>query len=242
MAPARVALADDAAHVPRRGLRVGARDRGGQLDGRRVHGACGTASRSSASRRRRPRRRRSRRCCSSAATSRARVSTVLLDAWDGHRPRRASCRSSASGRRPTSCSAARVGDVEWFGTVTDAPRNELLRGATVFCAPSLRGESFGVVLLEAMAAGTPIVASAIEGYQNVARPGQDALLVPPGDVGALRDALRRLLDDPALRARLVASGHERAEQFSMRAPGRALPGALRPGAGPGDLADGVPAR
>jgi phosphatidyl-myo-inositol alpha-mannosyltransferase len=95
-------------------------------------------------------------------------------------------------------------------------RNELLRGATVFCAPSLRGESFGVVLLEAMAAGAPIVASAIEGYQNVARAGQDALLVPPGDVAALRNALRRLLDDPALRARLVASGRDRAEEFSMR--------------------------
>ena len=67
-----------------------------------------------------------------------------------------------------------------------------------------------------LAAGAPIVASAIEGYQNVARPGKDALLVPPGDVGALRDALRRLLDDSALRDRLVASGRERAEQFSMR--------------------------
>jgi len=60
------------------------------------------------------------------------------------------------------------------------------------------------------------VASAIEGYQNVARADQDALLVPPGDVGALRAGLRRLLDDEPLRARLVASGRERAEQFSMK--------------------------
>jgi glycosyltransferase involved in cell wall biosynthesis len=80
----------------------------------------------------------------------------------------------------------------------------------------LRGESFGVVLLEAMAAGAPIVASAIEGYRNVARSGQDALLVPPGDVVALRHALRQLLDDSGLRASLVESGRERAEQFSMR--------------------------
>jgi phosphatidyl-myo-inositol alpha-mannosyltransferase len=140
---------------------------------------------------------------------------VLLDAWAGI-DRDARLQVVGVGQQSEELQSRAVGDVEWFGPVTDAPRNALLRGATAFCAPSLRGESFGVVLLEAMAAGTPIVASAIEGYENVARPGQDALLVPPGDVEALRGALRRLLDDPALRERLVASGHERAEQFSMR--------------------------
>jgi len=140
---------------------------------------------------------------------------VLLDAW-AEIDRDARLQVVGVGQQSEELQGRAVGDVEWFGPVTDAPRNALLRGATAFCAPSLRGESFGVVLLEAMAAGAPIVASAIEGYENVARPGQDALLVPPGDVGALRDALRRLLDDPALRARLVASGHQRAEQFSMR--------------------------
>jgi phosphatidylinositol alpha-mannosyltransferase len=83
------------------------------------------------------------------------------------------------------------------------------------CAPSLHGESFGVVLLEGMAAGTPVVASAIEGYRNVARADRDALLVPAGDVNALQQALRRVFDDPALRARLVTEGRARAEQFSM---------------------------
>jgi phosphatidyl-myo-inositol alpha-mannosyltransferase len=140
---------------------------------------------------------------------------VLLDAWAGI-DRDARLQIVGVGQQSEELRSRAVGDVEWFGPVTDAPRNALLRGATAFCAPSLRGESFGVVLLEAMAAGAPIVASAIEGYENVARPGQDALLVPPGDVEALRDALRRLLDEPALRARLVASGHARAEQFSMR--------------------------
>ena len=82
-------------------------------------------------------------------------------------------------------------NIEWLGAVTDAERNARLRGATVLCAPSLHGESFGVVLLEGMAAGTPVVASDIEGYRNVARAGVDALLVPPGDVTALGDALRR---------------------------------------------------
>jgi phosphatidylinositol alpha-mannosyltransferase len=140
---------------------------------------------------------------------------VLLDAWAGI-DRDAQLQIVGVGPQTEELRRRDVAGVEWFGTVTDTPRNELLRGATAFCAPSLRGESFGVVLLEAMAAGAPIVASAIEGYQNVARSGQDALLVPPGDVAALRNALRRLLDDPALRARLVASGRDRAEQFSMR--------------------------
>ncbi len=140
---------------------------------------------------------------------------VLLDAWTGI-DRDARLQVVGVGPQTEELRRTATGDVEWFGTVTDATRNALLRGATVFCAPSLRGESFGVVLLEAMAAGSAIVASAIEGYQNVARPDQDALLVPPGDANALRHTLRRLLDDQALRSRLVASGHERAEQFSMR--------------------------
>jgi phosphatidylinositol alpha-mannosyltransferase len=90
-----------------------------------------------------------------------------------------------------------------------------LRGADVFCAPSLGGESFGIVLLEAMAAGTAIVAGDNPGYRRVARPDQDALLVPPGDSEALGLALCRLLDDGDLAERLVTSGWERAKEFSM---------------------------
>jgi phosphatidylinositol alpha-mannosyltransferase len=140
---------------------------------------------------------------------------VLLDAWAGIE-RDACLWVVGVGPHTEELKRRAVGDVEWLGTVSETPRNELLRGATAFCAPSLHGESFGVVLLEAMAGGAPIVASGIDGYQNVARADQDALLVPPGDVGALRSALQRLLDDPELRARLAASGRERAEQFSMR--------------------------
>ena len=72
----------------------------------------------------------------------------------------------------------KVKNVEWLGAITDAERDSRLRGATVLCAPSLHGESFGVVLLEGMAAGTPVVASAIEGYRNVARADRDALAGP----------------------------------------------------------------
>jgi phosphatidylinositol alpha-mannosyltransferase len=85
----------------------------------------------------------------------------------------------------------------------------------VFCAPSLHGESFGVVLLEATASETAVVASDLPGYANVARADRDALLVPPGDVDALADALRRVLEDRGLRGDLVASGDLRAAEFSM---------------------------
>ncbi len=105
--------------------------------------------------------------------------------------------------------------VEWLGRITDAEKASRMRGASVYCAPSLRGESFGVVLLEAMAAGTPIVASDLPGYRNVARPGTDALLTPPGDADALADALRSILVDGDRARDLVGSGRERAEQFSM---------------------------
>ena len=65
------------------------------------------------------------------------------------------------------------------------------RGADVLAAPSLHGESFGIVLLEGMAAGAAVVASMIPGYANVARPSRDALLVPPGDAGSLATAPTR---------------------------------------------------
>ena len=154
---------------------------------------------------------------------------VLLDAW-AELDRDAGSGSSASARRPRSCSAARSANVEWLGTHHRRASATRCCGApTVFCAPSLRGESFGVVLLEAMAAGTPIVASAIEGYQNVARSG-------PGRAARRRRATptrcatrcARLLDDAALRARLVASGQRAGRAVLDDAPRRALPRALRP--------------
>lgn len=105
--------------------------------------------------------------------------------------------------------------IEWLGRISDAEKASRLRGATVYCAPSLRGESFGVVLLEAMAAGTPIVASDLAGYRRVARPDRDAVLTPPGEAAALARALRTVLADGDRAAALVASGRERAEEFSM---------------------------
>jgi phosphatidylinositol alpha-mannosyltransferase len=105
--------------------------------------------------------------------------------------------------------------VEWLGLVSEAEKQARLRGATIACFPALDGESFGIVLLEGMAAGTAVVASDIDGYRTVSRADREALLVPPGDASALRDALATLLDDPARRAELVSYGRARADNYSL---------------------------
>jgi phosphatidylinositol alpha-mannosyltransferase len=106
--------------------------------------------------------------------------------------------------------------IEWLGRISDTEKLARIRGADIFCAPSLGGESFGVVLLEGMACGTPVVASDIPGYARVARGGSDALLVPPGDAASLAAAIEKALRNPDLAAGLVAGGHQRAERFAMR--------------------------
>jgi phosphatidylinositol alpha-mannosyltransferase len=105
--------------------------------------------------------------------------------------------------------------IEWLGRISDGERAARMRGCTVYCSPSVRGESFGMVLLEAMAAGSALVASDLDGHRNVATDGVDALLAPVGDPAALAKALRRVLDDDALRAELVAGGRRRAGDLSM---------------------------
>ena len=105
--------------------------------------------------------------------------------------------------------------VVWLGRIDDGEKAARLRAADVFCAPSLGGESFGVVLLEGMAAGTAVVASDLPGYRNVARPDVDSLLTPPGDAAALGEAICRVLGDADTAARLVTAGRARAAAFSM---------------------------
>jgi phosphatidylinositol alpha-mannosyltransferase len=105
--------------------------------------------------------------------------------------------------------------VEWLGSVNEEDKARRLRGADVFCAPSLYGESFGVVLLEAMAAHVPIVATDLPGYANVARGGKDAVLVPEGDPEALAAALRSVLSDSRLAESLAGAGELRAGEFAM---------------------------
>ena len=105
--------------------------------------------------------------------------------------------------------------IVWLGRISDADKAMHLSQADVFCAPSIGGESFGVVLIEAMAAATPIVASALDGYMNVATNEIDALLVEPNSPTDLEAALRRILLDQKLAERLVVQGQIRANGFSM---------------------------
>jgi phosphatidylinositol alpha-mannosyltransferase len=107
--------------------------------------------------------------------------------------------------------------IEWLGRISDEEKLDRLARAAVFCAPSLRGESFGIVLLEAMAAGTPVVACDIDGYRNVATHGENALLVPAGDSAALATALARIIADSRLATSLTVAGREHSQSFSMDA-------------------------
>jgi phosphatidyl-myo-inositol alpha-mannosyltransferase len=92
-----------------------------------------------------------------------------------------------------------------LGRVSDEDRIRMLHSVDVFCAPNTGGESFGYVLVEAMASGAPIVASDLEAFRQVLRGGEAGELFPTGDAAALAAAAGRLLDDPARRASLSAA-------------------------------------
>ncbi|HEY5344580.1 MAG TPA: lysylphosphatidylglycerol synthase domain-containing protein [Solirubrobacteraceae bacterium] len=104
--------------------------------------------------------------------------------------------------------------VQALGKVSEARKHAELADADVLCAPSLHGESFGMVLTEALAARTPVIASDIPGYRDVVRDGIEGVLTPPGDALALAEALRSFALDPAGRARMAADARVRAERFA----------------------------
>ena len=109
-----------------------------------------------------------------------------------------------------------VEDVVFTGEVAydDLPR--YYHSADVFCAPNTGKESFGIVLIEAMAAGKPIVASDIEGFRCVMTQGRQGLLVPPQDSRSLADALTILLRNPLLRKRMGERGRADVEEYDWK--------------------------
>jgi phosphatidyl-myo-inositol alpha-mannosyltransferase len=100
-----------------------------------------------------------------------------------------------------------------LGQVSDADRIRMLHSVDVFCAPNTGGESFGYVLVEAMASGAPIVASDLDAFRQVLRGGEAGELFPAGDAAGLAAAASRLLDDPARRASLAAAASAAVREF-----------------------------
>ena len=107
-----------------------------------------------------------------------------------------------------------IRDVEFLGRVTDDQKARYFASTDIFCAPATGQESFGIVLLEAMAAGVPIVASDIHGYKQVVQRGVQGLLVEPRNPRALAAALYTLATDADLRHRMGDAGRERAPEYT----------------------------
>ncbi|MBF6416831.1 glycosyltransferase family 4 protein [Nocardia cyriacigeorgica] len=96
-----------------------------------------------------------------------------------------------------------AGHLRFLGQVSDAEKASAMRSADVYVAPNLGGESFGIILIEAMAAGTAVVASELDAFRRVLRDGTAGLLVPVGDAAALATALDTVLTDETRRTELV---------------------------------------
>jgi phosphatidylinositol alpha-mannosyltransferase len=105
--------------------------------------------------------------------------------------------------------------IEWLGAVDDAARLDALKGADLFVAPSTGGESFGVVLLEAMAAGAPVLASDLPGYRLAA--GDAAAYFKAGDAADLAAAIAALVAEPVALRALAAAARDHVRQFSLDA-------------------------
>ncbi|MGH3884867.1 MAG: glycosyltransferase family 4 protein, partial [Pseudonocardiaceae bacterium] len=129
-----------------------------------------------------------------------------------------------------------------LGGLGDEGKAAVLASVDVLCAPAIGGESFGIVLTEAMAAGTPVVASDLDAFRLVLDGGQAGVLVPAGVPAALAGALGDLLDDPGRRAALAAAGRRRAAMWDWPVVARRVlqvyetvaaadPWGLAPGAG-----------
>jgi phosphatidylinositol alpha-mannosyltransferase len=136
---------------------------------------------------------------------------VLLDAWP-------QVSEQVSGATLTVMGADRgSAGVEWLGRVDQPTKAQVLGSSAVFVAPQLGGESFGIVLLEAMASGAAVVASNLDAFVDVADGA--ARFFPVGDSSALARALLEILDDPLERDRLALAGMEVAARYDWELVG-----------------------
>jgi phosphatidyl-myo-inositol alpha-mannosyltransferase len=139
--------------------------------------------------------------------------SVLLDALDRLAPSRPGLRLVIAGPgdedelRETLPRGLRA-RVDFLGQVSEEDKARMLASVDVYCAPNLGGESFGVILLEAMATGTAIAASDLEPFRRVLDGGHAGQLFGTGDPGGCAAALADLLDSPERRAALAAAGSE----------------------------------
>ena len=136
---------------------------------------------------------------------------VLLEAMRAVVRRYPGARLLIAGRGDADHFRAQIGEdlhasVSLLGELTEADKAAFLRSVDIYCAPNLLGESFGVVLIEALAAGAPIVASDLDAFARVLEDGAAGVLVRRGDPRALAETLCALLADPARRAELAAGG------------------------------------
>jgi phosphatidylinositol alpha-mannosyltransferase len=141
---------------------------------------------------------------------------VLLRAFEALRDAGVDARLTVAGASPAEVEPLLLDaeGVDVAGRVSDEEKWRLLGEADLLCAPSLGGESFGMVLTEAFASSTPVVASNIAGYRDVVRNRIDGVLVPAGDAVELGEELRSLALDPERRARMARAARERAQRFA----------------------------
>ena len=98
--------------------------------------------------------------------------------------------------------------IRMLGLISSAEKASLLHSVDVYCAPNIGGESFGMILTEAMSAGCPVVASDLEAFSRVLEGGAAGVLTPVGDAGALATAIAGLLDDPVRTAAVVSAARQ----------------------------------